>query len=241
MAKAKNTLFISDTQFPFEHKDYLRFCKAVVKKFNIKDIIHVGDIFDALNFSDYERHPDAPSIPDELTATRKAFKQWEKAFPKVRCVVGNHDYRVRRKLDRAGFSEKYLSLDKIYRDVLHFPKGWSLHDKVELKLPTYGRVLVLHGDERGARVTPGSTMRIKGCSVVRGHHHSKAFVFFEGYDDCMRFDMIVGSGIDKKAVAFNYNKKDIVKPILACGIIVDGVPQVVPMLLKSNGRWVGKV
>ena len=129
----KNILIISDTQFPYERSDYLKFCKMVEKKYNCGRVIHIGDVADCLNFSNYERDPECPSIPQEVNNLKKTFKKWSKAFPKVECVIGNHDRRVRRKLDQAGFSEYMLSLEKIFRDVLGLPKGWSLHDSIEVE------------------------------------------------------------------------------------------------------------
>ena len=67
----KNILIISDTQFPYERADYLKFCKSVEKKYNCGRVIHIGDVADCLNFSNYERDPECPSIPDEVSNLKK--------------------------------------------------------------------------------------------------------------------------------------------------------------------------
>ena len=229
----KNILIISDTQFPYERADYLKFCKSVEKKYNCGRVIHIGDVADCLNFSNYERDPECPSIPDEVSNLKKAFKKWHKAFPKVECVIGNHDRRVRRKLDQAGFSEYMLSLEKIFRDVLGLPGGWSLHDHLEVDTKL-GKVYMMHGDEKGSSVTAGQTARKLGASLVRGHFHTKAFVTYISTHHQLIFDMVVGCGIDPTSIAFKYNKKDIDRPIFACGVILDGVPFVIPMNLGKK-------
>ena len=226
----KNILIIADTQMPYERKDYLKFCKKMQKKHKCGRVIHIGDIADCLNFSSYERDPSCPSIPDEIESLRKSFKTWAKVFPNVECVIGNHDRRIRRKLDQAGFSEYYLPLEKIFREILGLPKGWSIHDKIKVKT-SRGPVYMLHGDERGSSVVAGSTARKMGASVVRGHFHTKAFTTYISTHHQLIFDMIVGCGIDPKSVAFKYNKKDIDRPIFACGVIIDGVPYIEPMNL----------
>ena len=143
----KNILIIADTQMPYDREDYLEFCKSIQKKHKCGRVIHIGDIADCLNFSVYERDPECPSIPDEVKALKHAFKEWSKVFPKVECVIGNHDRRLRRRLDQAGFSEFHLPLEKIFRDIMGLPKGWSLHDQIKVET-SRGPVYMLHGDER---------------------------------------------------------------------------------------------
>ena len=239
--KNESVLIIADTQFPYDHPDYLRFCKAVNKKYRCKRQVHIGDIADCMNFSGYEKSPSAPSTMEEVKELKEKFKKWGKAFPKVQCVVGNHDNRIRRKLDTAGFPEELLSTEHIFRNVFDLPKGWSLHDKVILKTTTYGEVHCLHGDEKGSSVVAGQTARTIATSIIRGHHHSRAFLFYVSTPHKLMFDMIVGCGINKFAKAFDYNKKDMARPILACGVMDKGTPLLIPMQLNSKHRWTGKL
>ena len=233
----KNVLFIGDTQFPFEHQDYLAFCKAVAAKYDCKRIVHVGDIVDQYGFSDYGKHPEAMTPATEVKEVAKRFKQWGKVFPEVECVIGNHDIRIMRKLNSIGISDQLLSLEGVFRSLFKLPEKWSLNTDVRLSSRHYGDVIVLHGDEKGCRATPGSTMRLMGCNTVHGHRHSHSFIFFDKTRTGVRFDMLVGSGIDDKAIAYTYNKKDIRRPLLSCGVLVDGIPIIIPMVLKADGRW----
>ena len=49
--------------------------------------------------------------------------------------------------------------------------------------------------------------------------------------------MNVGCGIDAKAYAFNYGKDSRKKPILSCGVVIDGKPYLEIMTLDKKGRW----
>ena len=236
----KNIMVIGDTQFPFEREEYLKFCKKVADKYSCGRIIHIGDVADCLNLSNYERNPATPSILEEVEWLQETFYQWSQVFPKVECVVGNHDNRVRRKLDTAGFPAELLSLEKVYRDIFGFPKKWTLTDKIILKTPQ-GPVYCLHGDERGSSIVAGQTARKIGASVIRGHHHSSSFVYHISTPHQLTFDMIVGSGIDDESIAFKYNKKDISRPIYSVGIVLNGVPHIIPMPLNKGGTWNGKL
>ena len=73
-----NILIIADTQMPYDREDYLEFCKSIAKKHKCGRFIHIGDIADCLNFSNYERDPDCPSIPNEIEALKQAFGEWSK-------------------------------------------------------------------------------------------------------------------------------------------------------------------
>jgi hypothetical protein len=54
----------------------------------------------------------------------------------------------------------------------------------------------------------------------------------------MIFGMNVGCLVDMKTVAFKYAKKFKFKPTLGLGVITEGVPQFIPMLLTKSGRWI---
>ena len=235
-----NVLVIGDSQIPFEHNQYADFCKAVHDKYKCKKVVHIGDILDCYNWSSYDKGPEAPSPTQEIRLVHACFKRWGKLFPNVEAIVGNHNNRVRTRLKNAGFPEWSLPFEEVLRKVYKIPKGWKLHD--ELTIDTkLGPVTFMHGDERGGSRVPGKTAQLYGSSVVRGHMHSKSYVTYHSLKKALIYDMVVGCGIDKKSVAFNYSKKDILRPILSAGVIVDGIPHIVPMLVNSTGRWNGKI
>jgi hypothetical protein len=53
--------------------------------------------------------------------------------------------------------------------------------------------------------------------------------------------MQVGCLIHQKSMAFDYAKNFKSRFIVGCGIIINGQPKLMPMVLKENGRWNGHV
>ena len=52
--------------------------------------------------------------------------------------------------------------------------------------------------------------------------------------------MNVGCLIDKDNLAFKYSRVIVKRPVLSCAVITDGIPHIVPMVLKKGGSWDGK-
>jgi hypothetical protein len=53
--------------------------------------------------------------------------------------------------------------------------------------------------------------------------------------------MVVGCLIDDKSMAFAYNKLQLKRPLIGVGIILDGQPKLLPMILNKEGRWIRKI
>jgi hypothetical protein len=53
--------------------------------------------------------------------------------------------------------------------------------------------------------------------------------------------MNVGCLIDQKNLAFAYSKNHKTRFIVGCGIILDGIPRLLPMVLNNKGRWIKKI
>ena len=43
--------------------------------------------------------------------------------------------------------------------------------------------------------------------------------------------------IDDSALAFNYNKTTMKRPIIGCALIENGLPRLLPLIKNKNGRW----
>jgi hypothetical protein len=80
---------------------------------------------------------------------------------------------------------------------------------------------------------------MKPCVI--GHLHADAGIAYWANSQVLLYGMNVGSGIDKDAYAFEYGKNMRKKPILSCGVVIDGQPFLIAMTLNSRGRWNGKV
>lgn len=229
----KTVLVIPDTQLPFEHKDSIPFLKAVKQKYKPTDVVHVGDFFDLHALSNYDMDPDGMSAGDELAKAQKHAKEFYKLFPKCHLVTSNHDVRIYRKALKAGIPMGYL-LD--YREWMKLPKGWDMQDAVDID-----GVLYFHGEGySGAQGHRNACIKNMQSSVI-GHIHSHAGVAYVATKNALCFGMNVGCLIDIDAYAFEYGKKIPHKPIISCGIVKGGIPQVIPMVLNKKGRWIKRL
>lgn len=224
-------LAIPDTQFPFAHQDVFEFLKAVKKKYKPDIIVHVGDEVDMCALGDWDSDPDGMSAGDELKAALKDMHKLYKIFPDVYVCTSNHTARPFRKAFKHGIPRAFL---KDYGDFLEAPKGWKWADNWE-----FDGVVYEHGEGQSGK--DGAINAAKGNmqSTVIGHIHSFAGIQWLANDKHLIFGFNVGCLIDRHQYAFAYGKKFKNKPILGAGIIDNGIPVYVPMLLNSKGRWVG--
>lgn len=239
----EKVLCISDTHEPFAHPDSLDFILAIQKKYKIypeKDkkskVIHIGDEVTGNAISFHDKDPDALfTAGEELKAAIKEIALWHDYFPNVMLLDSNHGSLVYRKGKAAGLSRHVL---KSYGDILEVGKGWTWHKNILLNC---GRdhVFFHHGKSSAAQA---KLSRSLGCSTVQGHYHTKFNI--EYWRDGMgknHFGMIIGCLIDNDAYDFDYNKTNLDDVMLGTGIIIEGVPKLIPMFLNSRGRWDGKI
>ena len=200
LPNAKETvLIIPDTQLPFEHKDAIKFLKAVKKKYIPSKVIHIGDFFDLHALSLYTRNPDGRSMGDELNLALQHAKDYYKLFPKVDLIIGNHDVRIYKRAAEAGIPSAFI---RDYGEWLGAPKGWTVNEKVIID-----GVLYIHG-EGFSGVNGHITACIKNMqSVVMGHLHSFAGIGYVANHHRLCFGMNVGCLIDLKAYAFEYGRQ----------------------------------
>ncbi len=229
----KSVLIIGDTHLPYEHCDYLSFCKAVSKKYACIIHIHIGDEADGHRISFHKSDESLLGANDELLLTIEKFKPWKEAFPNLKLLESNHGSLVYRRMKVEGIPVRFIKpLQEIYKT----PKWTWWHD-ILLKTK-YGEVYFCHGKSSGY----GVLAREMGCSAVQGHFHGKLEITWHQRVGHKRFNMFVGCGINWESMAFAYGKNNLPKPILGCGVIdKNGQPHVIKMVLNGRGRWVGKL
>jgi UDP-2,3-diacylglucosamine pyrophosphatase LpxH len=230
MAKSQTILVISDLHCPYQHPDAISFLKYIKEQYSPTHTICIGDCVDYHALSYHESNPNLASAGDELKKAVKTLKELYKIFPTVDLVESNHGSLVLRKALSAGIPSEAI---KSYNDILQAPLGWRWHSDLKIQTPK-GQVYFCHG----ATGTPGKLSQQYGMSTCQGHFHSKAQITYTSTPDKLIFDAHVGCLIDKKSLAFAYNKLQPKRPILSILIIKDGIPQLVPMQLNKNGRWV---
>lgn len=220
---------VGDIHLPFVHPAYMEFCYDVFSAWKVDHIHFAGDIVDnhALGFWDID--PNGLSSETESAEAAKMLKRWVRRFPTATVAIGNHDERHFRKARAAGIPDKFM---KGYAEIWGTPKWkWEMSHVLD-------GVLYEHGT--GTSGIDGAMRRAmqKRCSLVMGHIHSWAGVKFNANDFNRIFGLNVGCGIDIDQYAFAYGKPFPVRPVLGCGIVVDGIyPHFVPMPCGKREKY----
>lgn len=222
-----NVLVISDMHLPFQHKDTFRFLQALKDKYKPSIVVCIGDECDKHSLSYHESETSLPSANDELAMATKHILELEKMFPEMYLVESNHGSLAYRKAKTVGIPNQYL---KSYNEVYGVGSGWKWMDHLVMNI--HGQdVLFIHG--KTTDVTKVS--KANSMCVVQGHYHTLSKVEWwqpYGYGNDKpkrRWAMQVGCLIDNSSAAFNYNKQSPIAPIISCGIIVNGKPEIVFM------------
>jgi len=229
----QSILVISDMHHPYSHPDTLPFLKTLEKKYSFTDVICIGDEVDYHALSFHDSDPNLPSAGDELKQAIKALKPLYKLFPKVTVIESNHGSMVYRKALANGMPKQVL---KGYNEILEAPKGWQWVFDTKLDTPM-GKVYFCHGKSAAA----GRLASQYGMSCVQGHYHEKAQITYISTPEKLMFDCHTGCLADDKSLALGYNKINPKRPIVSVVVILDGIPQIIPMILNKGGRWNGKL
>ena len=229
----KKILVISDMHLPYQHKDSIIFLKEIKKEFKPDMIVNIGDLLDFHAISMHEHNPDLYSAGMELDKAKEYIKQLEDIFPEVVEVDSNHSSLVYRRALKFGMSKQFL---KPYGEFLGTRK-WTWVDDLTLTMSDGKRCFFTHG--RSADILKVS--QTMGMSAVQGHYHTKFLISYWANPDNLFFAMNVGCLINQKSMAFNYAKNFKTRFILGCGIILNGVPRLLPMVLNNNGDWIKKI
>lgn len=231
--KHKCVLVISDLHIPYHHKDSFAFLKEVKKVFKPDTVINIGDLLDFHAISMHDSDPDLPSAGHELSMARGYIRELESVFPEVTEVHSNHSSLVYRRAIKYGMSREFL---RPYADFLG-TKKWKWVDDLTITLSNGERCHFTHG--KSADVLKVS--QTMGISTVQGHYHTKFSIGYWANPDRLYWGMQVGCLINQKSLAFAYAKNFSTRFILGCGIIIDGTPRLLPMVLNNKGDWIGQV
>ena len=209
-------LIIGDLHLPAVHPEYLAFIKKVKRKYKTDETIFIGDIIDHNAISFHKKHPEAQAAIQEYEQTQKGLTIWNKAFPKARVCIGNHDERVHRLASDSGIPSMYL---KEYDVIYGTPDwDWAYTHMID-------GVLYTHGTGLSSQYPAFNLAKSRACSVVSGHTHSIANVnWFEGQADFRIFGMNVGCGVDLTHIAMDYAKAHVKKVICSAGVVINGHP-----------------
>lgn len=230
---AKSLLVISDMHHPYSHPDTLAFLKAVKAKYKPDIVVCIGDEIDAHDMSFHDSDPDLDSAGAELEKAIESLKPIYKLFPNVTVVESNHGSMVFRKALVGKIPKKAI---RSYNDILDAPKGWNWVFDTIIKTPL-GQVYLCHGKSAVA----GKLASQYGMSSIQGHYHEKAQITYISTPEKLMFDAHTGCLADDKSLALGYNKVNAKRPIVSLIVVINGIPQIIPMILKRGGRWTGKL
>ena len=226
-------LVISDTHVPYHHPATIKFLAAIKAKYNPDRVVHIGDEIDSHAMSFHDSDPDAFSAGDELKAARDVIWQIEELFPKVDVIESNHGSLWYRKAKHHGIPREAI---KSYEEILQ-TKKWKWHYDLTLTLPNGQPCYFHHGKSANCLLASQKL----GMSFVQGHYHGKFGINYWGTKERLNFAFSVGCLIDDHALAFEYNKTTMDRPVIGCGIIIDSQPHCLPLVMKTNGKWDGKI
>ncbi len=230
-----NVLCISDLQCPAEHRDALDFVKHVDKTFFFPDakrfVINLGDEVDQHTLGKWPANPNGKSGSDELNEARLRLSYWFDAFPKTFVCTSNHTYRAWKKAFLSGIPSEFM---KSVGEVYGAPIGWVWKDKW-----IHDGVTFEHGENVSGPTAALNAAIQNQMNTVIGHQHSHGGVIHRAAEAGIIWGMNTGCLIDVDQYNFDYGKNLRIKPTLGCGVIRNGIPFFVPMILNQAKRWVG--
>lgn len=235
MAKNSRVLVISDLHSPYYHQDTIPFLKAIKEEFKPDRVILSGDEIESHCISFHDSDPDLPFSPSsELEKAIELLEPIYELFPKADILESNHGSLVYRRGKHGGLPR---SVFKDYREILRAPRGWNWHSELILKLSD-GRDCYFHHGKSSNGLRLSQSM---GMNTVQGHHHSVFNIEYHANPNNIFWSMIVGCLIDDKSLAFSYNKLQMKRPLIGVGIILEGQPKLLPMILNKESRWIRKL
>lgn len=229
----KTTLVVGDLHAPYMHRDAVAFLKAVKAKYKPNEVVFMGDEVDSHAISYHEHDPDLPGPKDELSKARKQLAPIYKLFSEATILESNHGSLVYRKAATAGLPSEVI---KSYREILQAPKRWKWVYDYIIKSPL-GDIYCHHG-KSGSYEKLSKNMAM---SAIQGHFHNKFYVVYWSSPNALYFDANAGCLVDNHSRAMSYGKNNLQKPILGVIVIVDGIPQPVPMVMGKDHRWNGRL
>lgn len=232
---AESILVIPDQHAPYQHPDFLRFLVAVRDAFEPDLVVNLGDETDGHALSFHDSDPNLDSAGVELEKAKAFLRDLHREFPQMLVCHSNHGSLVYRRAKAHGIPVQMI---KKYRDIL-FPENgcpawsWAHHWRINTPL---GEVLFKH---QTTNILADAAHN--GCNLVVGHEHGKFGVEYSASSAHLYYGMYCGCGVDKDSIAFAYGKHSLRKPVIGCGVIVNGRPVNLPMIMDRAGNWIGRL
>lgn len=206
---------IADTHFPFEHPDYLDFCKDIFDAHRVDQVVQIGDMFDFYFLSFHPTSANAMSGNEEINKAMESKEKWQEVFPEIKILIGNHEARLMRRYNYGLIPSR---LQKTINEAFGFPDTWTVHQNLEID-----GVLYIHGHgAKGGRDAAINNAIAARQSVVQGHTHLYGGVKYDTSFGGTVFGLNVGCGVDESQYVFSYAKLSPQSGTLGCGVVIGG-------------------
>jgi predicted phosphodiesterase len=229
----KTILCISDMHIPYEHASALKFLKALNEAYRPDLVVSLGDMVDWHSISFHPKNPNLLAPGAELDAIRAKVALLEALFPEMIIVGSNHGDLPLRKMKDAGLPTQFL---RDYNDIYGVKKKWQFVDDLTIKHDDE-IIYVAHGISKDAQKVAAQ----RGVHHICGHFHTEFRVDYVSNPRNLLWGVNGGCLIDREALAFEYGKLTLDRPIIGTPVIFEGYPILEPMILKEGGKWGGKL
>lgn len=229
-------LAIGDPHAPFTYPTYRRFILDTAQKYRIDHFHCIGDWADNHAISYHESDPDGLSAGYEYKLTKREIGHWHRAIPEMTVSIGNHDALVSRKAITHGLPKEFF---KSFNEIWGTPE-WDWQFEHE-----FDGVLYAHGTGLSGKNAAINFAIKRRKSAVVGHIHSNGSCTYQANNDSRIFGLSTGCGFDSSTYAAAYGKFFVERPVLGCGVVIDGdeaffVPMKIGRGERYNRRRVGK-
>jgi len=215
---------IGDTHFPFTLKGYLQFCKNTFTKYGVNQVVMIGDLVDNHAMSRWNTEVDAEGGISEYTHAKEMVIEFLKLFPSGKLTIGNHDRIPQRQAATLGLHDGFI---KSFNEAWDLPNEWEVAPEFIIDGVKY-----IHGEGASGKSGTINMAVAQGCSVFCGHNHTRGGVSYHSNGNFTIFGGDSGCGIDYSKYAFRYAKFSKDKPVIGCGVVIDGIEaQFIPMLI----------
>jgi hypothetical protein len=219
--KYKRILCIPDLQAPYHHPEALRFLAHVKKEINPDLVMCLGDELDQYTLSKYASSPDADSPALEYAKAMRIMARLYELFPEAKAVTSNHVDRIFKKAAESGIPSAYL---KSIPEFMQAPKGWEWRD-----FWVVDGIRFEHGERAGGLSGLRNLVLANMRKTVIGHQHECPGTTYVSNGEATLWGLNVGCLVSQDSFGLAYTKKNRHKPVLGCGIIIDGIPTFFPM------------
>lgn len=219
--KHRRIVAISDIQAPYHHPKTIQFYKDIKRESRPDAVRCLGDETDQRTLSRYVSDPTDPSAGDEYEAAMEFWAEMYSIFPVALAVTSNHGGRVYKRATEAGIPTQYL---RTQHEWMRAPKGWRWAEYWEVD-----GIRWEHGERAGGAAGLRALVIANMMNTVVGHMHESAGTTWVANDRKTFWGMNVGCMVDKNGAGMRYTKNNRNKPVLGCGVIIDGAPRFVPL------------